>query len=602
MSQQRGYPGGNQGGYGDVYGQGDYGRRPKVNNPESQGYGESSDPFYGANQYDNQPPLIQSQQDYQYPAGDQYNDPQYYQGQDDRHQSSYQQFGYEDDQSYYQGGTQYHQQDYYRGEKNQPQKQYPKSNKKPNVYQKPKRYPEDQSSFGNKGVHSYPQKPKHSGSFKDGFSGSHHGHSQGGTSQKGKAGQDKIQSERKGSDLQESTAHHMQSSGQGATKPAFGEYYSQKRYIQEQDRGAKKEQKVTSLAEADLSEYGDNPKRPVTIGQVHLASGSKKLRLDQTATLETIGSRVIQTKIEDDRFSKTMAKFNTLDRGTYFVREENKCAHFMNSGRDDILGWKDTYVINGYLLHGVIIKILTLTSRIFLFVENLHSIYKKFIKIDEDGETVSWTDQMPDSQQIVTIKSIEKVEVLDNDEEGFEGFVCYTICEDSTMEFNSKPSNIADWKYVQQLILMYEPTSIRKIYLDVVYNSIYKPESKGFGGKRIAAIVNPHVPGETIQYSEKIVTALEKQCVVGTIWIQNGRYTLIAETAENMERLIKLVDLALEIAEELNAYVMITNLRRTFDYSGKTILYINSDPTLKLIRSSNQIPFASKIKKSENLT
>lgn len=593
MSHQRGYPGGGQRDFGDNYGQGgQQGKRQRWTNPQGQGYDQYEESYHG-DQYG-------GQQGYQYPPGEQYDDPYYYQGRDDRQQSSYGQYGYEDDQGYYQESGEYsHQQDYYRGEKHQSHKQHQKPYKK-GGYQKPKKYQQEQGKYIGKGSYGgYPEHSQRPGSMKEGFSGSQQGHSQG-TSQKGKFSEEKLHSARKSSELQEQPGHQEKSGGQGATKPAFGQYYSQKRYLQEQEQ-REKQRPAKSQGDAGHSDAG--PPQTVSLGQVHLVAGTPTHGGGKTLnTKETLSTGVIQTKIEDDRFSKTMAKFNTLDRGTYFVQEDNKCAHFMVCGRADLLGWKDTYVINGYLLHGVILKLMTLTSRIFLFVENLHSIYKKFIKIDEDGETVRWTEAMPDSVQIVTVKNIEKVEVLDNDEDGFEGFVCYTICEDSSLEFRHSPPDVEDWKYVQELILLYEPTSIRKIYLDVVYNSIYKPESKGFGGKRIAAIVNPHVPGETIQYNKKVVTALDKQCVVGVIWIQNGRYTLIAETSEDMERLIKLIDTALDIAEELNAYVMITNLRRTFDYVGKTILYINSDPTLKLIRSSNPIPFANKIKKSENLT
>jgi hypothetical protein len=304
---------------------------------------------------------------------------------------------------------------------------------------------------------------------------------------------------------------------------------------------------------------------------------------------------------KDQRFLGAMAKLNTLDRGTYFIDEKKKVAHFLVQGRSDLLGWKDIYMINGYLLNGVIIKLLTLTSRIFLFIENLHPLYKEYIKIGEDGETALWTDKMPDKTHIVTVTNIEKVEVHDNDEEGFEGFVCYTVCEDSKIEFTIPDSEVDNFNYVQELILLYEPTSIRKIYIDVIYNTIYKPESKGFTGRRIAAIINPNNPGQTITYGKSPVTAINKICIVGSLWIQNGRYTLIAETLEHMQRLESLLNLALDIAEELGCYVMITNLRRTYDYGGKTVLYIGSDPTLKLIKSNNQITFAAKNKQSDNL-
>ena len=213
---------------------------------------------------------------------------------------------------------------------------------------------------------------------------------------------------------------------------------------------------------------------------------------------------VTPLETHDKQFASAMARFNTLDRGTYFINENNKQAHFMVLGRSDLLGWQDTFIINGYLLNGVIVKLTTLTSRIFLFIENVNPLFKKYIKIGDDGETAYWTEEMPDKVHIVTVTSIEKVEVFDNDEDGFEGFVCYTVCEDSVLEFKSTPDDVKDWRYVQDLVLLYEPTSIRKIYLDMVYNSIYKPESKGFAGKRIAAILNPNVPGQTIQYSKKL--------------------------------------------------------------------------------------------------
>jgi hypothetical protein len=46
------------------------------------------------------------------------------------------------------------------------------------------------------------------------------------------------------------------------------------------------------------------------------------------------------------------------------------------------------------------------------------------------------------------------------------------------------------------------------------------------------------------------------------------------------------------MAEELNAYVMITNLRRTFDYEGVTVLYLPVDPTIKLLRCNDPIQFS----------
>ncbi len=539
-----------------------------------------------------------------------------------------------------QSQQQYHPQDYYYkggrgGHHGGPGGKQPKSFKKSGNYQQPqgKRYPDSGQDIHERGFGGTQQYPS---SEKFGHQPEHYGeerevnqpHSRGGQDRKFPMNVPKsltiddrpIESGKKAS----TPAHRQQalssssaqqagavqsselkaSSGTGA-KHAYGEYYTQQQYIELQTRRRRQAQQqegqptqgTFTVASGGTIPSPNQPSR-------RLDSQTATLGDDETRSRPTGGlgmKPIVPIENQDERFARTMAKYNTLDRGTYFVNENNKQAHFFMSGRSDLLGWYDTFVINGYFLHGVILKLTTLTSRIFLFVENLHPIYKKFIKVNEDDKTARWSEEMPDKQQIVTVTCIEKVEVLDNDEEGFEGFVCYTICEDSKLEIKSVPEESEDWKYVQDLILLYEPTSIRKIYIDMVFNSIYKPESKGFGGKRIAAIVNPNLPGQTIQYSKAPQTVLDKTCIVGAIWIQNGRYTLIAETLGDIERLIQLVDMALDVAEELGAYVMITNLRRTFDLVGKTILYINSDPTLKLIRSSNPITFAMKVKKSENL-
>lgn len=610
----RGYQGGPPKDNQEGFHQGGQGKRTWRQQGQPQQFGQPKEGFH----YDDQQgvdPNWSAYSGYQ----EQFEDPYYYQQQEKpgwAHQEYDDQYG-----GYYQGqgeGYYQHGDEYQHPKKKGPmqvsgpkgsyqQKPYKKGYQQPQQPTYPRTYPKDQGSLGkgsykDPNVHQNPLSHQESISHsqKEKPSGPHH-RSMNPQSQKGSA-DDKQLSGRPGS-------HHLESQqalsgGHGASRP-FGQYFSQKRY-QEQEQ-----LKNTHLTSGNQPEPSDSQASsvlqiPSQAGggkvQTGISSPTKGETGDLSQMKETVSKSAANHEIEDERFSKTMAKFNTLDRGTYFVREDNKVAHFIVAGRGDLLGWKDTYVINGYLLHGVVLKLLTLTSRIFLFIENLHSLYHQFVRIGEDGETVYWTDSVPDKVQIITVTNIEKVEVLDNDEEGFEGFVCYTICEDSKIEFNHTPEDVEDWHYVQELILLYEPTSIRKIYLDVVYNSIYKPESKGFGGKRIAAIVNPHVPGETIQYAKQLVQALDKECVVGTIWIQNGRYTVIAETVEDMERLIKLVDTALDIAEELNAYVMITNLRRTFDFVGKTVLYISSDPTLKLIRSSNAINFANKIKKSENLT
>jgi hypothetical protein len=289
-----------------------------------------------------------------------------------------------------------------------------------------------------------------------------------------------------------------------------------------------------------------------------------------------------------------MKKFNTLDRGTYFIDQNNKTINFVIDGEDDFLGWHDDYLINGYLLYGVVIKVTTLTSRVYLFIEKEHEIYQNFLKIE--GDKIKWKNlPSPKEFHIATVSSVEKVEIYDNSEDGFEGFVCYTVNEESQLTFSNESKAIQDWVNLQRTLLLFEPTSIKRIFLDVLHNFLHQPESTKFQGKSVAAIINPKVPGETVQYTTtpKLVQCLDGEYFVGVIALQYGKYTLLSQTKDNMENFARLVEKILDIAEELDGYVMITNLKRQYDSSQqhKTILILPNDPTLKIVRYEGTMNF-----------
>ena len=134
----------------------------------------------------------------------------------------------------------------------------------------------------------------------------------------------------------------------------------------------------------------------------------------------------------------------------------------------DLIGWHDDYLINGYLLHGLVLKVTTLTSRIFLFVETEHEIYKNYIKM-ENG-ILKWGEKLSNELQIISITNTEKVEVYDNSEEGFEGFICFIITEESELASIEQNTHLHGWLELQRNIVLFEPTSIRRIYLDNLYN------------------------------------------------------------------------------------------------------------------------------------
>lgn len=289
-----------------------------------------------------------------------------------------------------------------------------------------------------------------------------------------------------------------------------------------------------------------------------------------------------------------MKRYNTLDRGTYFIDQANKSINFIVDGESDLLGWYDDYLINGYLLYGIVIKVTTLTSRIYLFIEKEHEIYQNFIRCD--GDKLKWKNlPKPDELHIATINSVEKVEIYDNSEDGFEGFVCYTVNEDSQLTFSTDSKAIQDWVTLQRTFLLFEPTSIKKIFLDVLHNWLHQPESTKFQGKSVAAIINPKIPGNAVVYSNapKYIQSLDGEYYVGIIALQYGRYTLLSQSKENMENFSRLVEKILDIAEELDGYVMITNLKRQYDSSQqqKTILILPFDPTLKIVRYEGTMNF-----------
>ena len=289
-----------------------------------------------------------------------------------------------------------------------------------------------------------------------------------------------------------------------------------------------------------------------------------------------------------------MKRYNTLDRGTYFIDQSNKSINFIIDGEADLMGWYDDYLINGYLLYGIVLKVTTLTSRVYVFIEKEHEIFQNFIR--SDGDKLRWKNlNKPDELHIATLNSVEKVEIYDNSEEGFEGFVCYTVNEDSQMSFSTDSRAIQDWVSLQRTFLLFEPTSIKKIFLDVLHNWLHQPESTKFQGKSVAAIINPKIPGNAVLYSTtpKYIQSLDGEYYVGVIALQYGRYTLLSQSRENLENFSRLVEKVLDIAEELDGYVMVTNLKRQYDSSQqqKTILILPIDPTLKVVRYEGTMNF-----------
>lgn len=153
----------------------------------------------------------------------------------------------------------------------------------------------------------------------------------------------------------------------------------------------------------------------------------------------------------DPEQEKFLKKFNTLDRGTYFIDQNNKTLHFLIQGNLDLVGWVDDYVINGYILNGLIIKVKTLTSNVYIFIEPEHDIYKSYI-VEENGK-LRWSEQITNELQILSITHTEKVEVYDNNDENFEGFICFIITEDSELAKDAWTVNLQNWIQLKSILV-----------------------------------------------------------------------------------------------------------------------------------------------------
>jgi hypothetical protein len=103
--------------------------------------------------------------------------------------------------------------------------------------------------------------------------------------------------------------------------------------------------------------------------------------------------------------------------------------------------WEDDYILNGYMMNGFVLKVNTLNARIYLFLERNHPIIDQFI----DVENKCWNNNIKDQPQILNINYTEKVELYDNNEDGFEGLVCYTATDDSTLWSSEDPNDINMW-------------------------------------------------------------------------------------------------------------------------------------------------------------
>lgn len=312
-------------------------------------------------------------------------------------------------------------------------------------------------------------------------------------------------------------------------------------------------------------------------------------------TSGAIGSEGLSGRFEGGSYDSS-SRFGTIDRGAYFRRADKKEVSFFVSSESDVKAWRDDYLINSYLLRGVVLKVATLNAFVYVFVDKQHEFYHRYLNIKEDG--IKWKN-LPNqnSEHIVILSEVEKVELYDNQVDGCQGFVCFMPTDKTVSTFCTDQKWIKSWKNHQRTQLLYEPTSIKSIYLDTQIGLIHKPESPKYTDAKVAAIVNPAVSIDTIEYGNRVkyVPILEGDYCIGNIYLQYGSYTMAAPTRQIYTSFLSSLDKALDIAEEMNAYVMVMNFRRTIDETQPNLplLIVQTEPIIKLMKCDKPVLFRS---------
>lgn len=70
-------------------------------------------------------------------------------------------------------------------------------------------------------------------------------------------------------------------------------------------------------------------------------------------------------------------------------------------------------------------------------------MYKTFISFINNK--LNWSAELTNEIQILSVTNTEKVEIYDNFEEGFEGFISYIVTEESKLTTSVWPASIQGW-------------------------------------------------------------------------------------------------------------------------------------------------------------
>jgi hypothetical protein len=319
----------------------------------------------------------------------------------------------------------------------------------------------------------------------------------------------------------------------------------------------------------------------ITEGGSKISRGLKgKNNKESSAQMNSLRKLEAKDALED---------FKNLREGLYFNDESSPMISFLIHPRQEPKAWLDDYIINGFLITGIVLSVPSLTSVVYVFIDRTHEIYHRHFKT-RDG-VVSWKNPQlfTNAPCIAILSFMERVELYDNTFVGSQGRCCFMAMENCHLSFTSDVKTIKDWMGYQQIRLLYEPGMIPKIHIQST-SRILAPEDPLCKPTCVPLYFNNKTGELPVRFSHKLahVDILEGDYCIGVIELLHGKYTIVSQTRHIFFSLLRMAERALEAAEELEAHVCLHNARRFFMEGEKhrqtCILIAPFEPTISLVR------------------
>lgn len=281
--------------------------------------------------------------------------------------------------------------------------------------------------------------------------------------------------------------------------------------------------------------------------------------------------------------------FKNLTEGLYFKDESFPSISFLIHPKQQPKAWLDDYIINGYLVTGIMLSVPSLSSVVYVFIDRSHEIYHRYFRTKEG--VVSWRNlsQIKNAPCIGILSCVERVELFDNTIEGFQGRCCFMAMSNCHLSFTNDSKTVKDWMEYQMVRLLYEPGMIQNVFIPNI-SKITTPEDPLCKPTCVPVYFNPKTGELPVRFSHKLahVEILEGDYCVGVIELLHGKYTMISHTRHIFFTVLRLAERALEGSEELGVYVCLHNARRFFiedDKHGQVcVLIAPFEPLISLVR------------------